>query len=139
MSSVPTTYFYKELLSNKAYLPNGKTPNWEPVGEDCGVLATNDANLIFHLSNLAQRHVGGVVKIDEAQYSEAKKNSSAHVSPRPLERETIGSPNPAPSLTSLAPTPAAAPVAVEAAVKPSDPVAPVKVRTGRAKPVAPSI
>lgn len=137
MSSVPTTFFLKELLSNPVWLPNGRQAPWEPVGDDLGVLATQDANLIFHLSNLAQRHVGGVVRIDEAKYQDIKKNSTGNVSPRRLEREAISAATPAPSLSQLSPAPAAAPAAVVGNSEPAPLQVPIRARTGKAKPVAP--
>lgn len=146
MSDVPTYFFLKELLSNPIWLPNGKQAPWEPVGDDTGVIATNDANIIFHLSNLAAQHVGGVVKIDEAGYLNGKKNSNGSELPRPLERASVGGILAAPSLLPKAPPEAVdAGVVVAGGAKPSPtppsmeaviPAEPKPVRVGRAKPKA---
>lgn len=140
MSDVPTKHFKKEILSNKVWLPSGKSPQWEPIGNDTGVLATNDANLIFHLTNLAHKQVGGVVAIDAAEYDAIKKNSTGPASPPPSPREMSG-PVAAPTLAQLLPrhppvkplTPAAAPAAPVVAEPAAPPPAPQKVRVGRIK------
>jgi hypothetical protein len=146
MSEVPTQYFYKEILSNKVWLPNGKLPAWEPVGNDVGVLSTNDAFVIFHLTSLAHKQVGGIVKITEGAYQDAKKNALGSASPPSLPRGLSHSPgptaapvfnNPVPPQLPKPPTPAAAPVvpaAIEA--KPAEP--PQKVRVGRLKRATPA-
>lgn len=145
MSEVPTQYFYKEILSNKVWLPNGKLPAWEAVGNDIGVLATNDAFVIFHLTSLSHKHVGGIVKIDEAAYQDAKKNALGSGSPPNLPRGLSPQPGPTaapvfnnpvpPQLPAKPPTPAAAPV-VANVVEAKPPAPPQKVRVGRLKRVA---
>lgn len=149
MSEAPTKYYLKEILSTKFWLPNGKLPPWEAIGGDTGVLSTNAPNLIFHLDNAAAKHVGGVVNITEAQFLEAKKNSTGPELPRHLERQGV-SPSRGPTAAPASlfpqpkPTPAPGPTLVAAPVVPvaaAEPAPPQKVRTGRlrkAVTVAPS-
>lgn len=77
MAELPLTYFLKELLSNPIRQRNGASFPWDDVGDDIGVIATTDANLVFELSAYESTHTGGVVRIDEVRYQELKKNSNS--------------------------------------------------------------
>lgn len=68
------TFFKKELFSSKLHLPSGHLVVFEEVGDDMGVIATEDAFLINELKKAQERHVGGVVEINAQQYTELKKN-----------------------------------------------------------------
>lgn len=76
-TSIDTAYFIKEIVSNPIRLPSGRKVPWEAVGDDVGVLATNDPQLISELENAARKQIGGVSKVDLAGYEDAKKKSSA--------------------------------------------------------------
>lgn len=67
-------YYKKELLSNRLALPNGKGVQFEPVGTDTGVIATEDPGLSAELDKAAAAGRGGVVEITEQIYQELKKN-----------------------------------------------------------------
>ncbi len=146
MSEAPTKFYLKEILSTKFWLPNGKLPPWEAIGGDTGILQTNAPNLIFHLDNAASRHKGGIVNITQAQYEEAKKNSTGPELPRSSERQGVGGPGitampaslfPQPKQTPApSPTPVAAPVVPAATAEPPLATPPQKVRTGRLKRAA---
>ena len=66
-------FFYKELVSNAARLSDGREAYFEPIGNDNGILATDDPGLIRMLNELIAGHRGGVVRIDKEQYDELLK------------------------------------------------------------------
>lgn len=76
-TSIESSYFIKEILSNAIRLPSGRKVPWEPVGDDVGVLATNDPQLISELETASRRGVGGVRQVDLRGYEDAKKKSTA--------------------------------------------------------------
>lgn len=67
-------YFKKELVSRPLYLPGGGKVGFTNIGDDTGLLATEDGFLIAELSKLAARHKGGVVELNVAAYEDLKKN-----------------------------------------------------------------
>lgn len=69
-------YYQKELVSNRLYLRSTGAPvSWEPIGDDQGVLATENDVVINELDQAVARHVGGVIEIDQEQYDSAKKKA----------------------------------------------------------------
>jgi hypothetical protein len=73
-------YFKKELVSNALRLPNGKAVRFEKVGDDTGLLATEDEGLIEELKKVMARKVGGVTEIAVEEFEEIKKNPPARPS-----------------------------------------------------------
>jgi hypothetical protein len=73
-------YFKKELISNALRLPNGKAVRFERVGDDTGLLATEDEGLIEELKKVMARKVGGVTEIALEEFEEIKKNPPARPS-----------------------------------------------------------
>lgn len=67
-------FYKKELLSNRLALPSGKGVQFEPVGTDTGVIATEDPGLTAELDKAASAGRGGVIEITDQQYQELKKN-----------------------------------------------------------------
>jgi len=74
---VQTQYFVKELISNRVRLPSGRPIPWTFVGDDTGVLATNDPSLITELTQASYRQIGGIRLVTEAEFEDAKKKSTA--------------------------------------------------------------
>jgi hypothetical protein len=68
--------FVKELVSNPIRLPSGRPVPWEDVGDDTGVLSTNDPSLITELENAARRQVGGIRLVTAAEMEDVKKKST---------------------------------------------------------------
>lgn len=90
MPSIPFQYYLKELPDQPLFLPSGQKVPWDVIDPETGVFKTDDAGLIFQLSNAAANRVGGVVRIDEAQYEELKKNRRvAPVNLPPPERHSL--------------------------------------------------
>lgn len=67
-------FFKKELVSRPLYLPGGSKVGFVNIGDDTGLLATEDGFLIAELSKMAARHKGGVVEITAEAYTDLKKN-----------------------------------------------------------------
>lgn len=80
-----TAYYSKELPEQPLYI-GGKPYRFD-------FLATEDPALIKHLDLAAARHVGGVLKISQAQYEagldEKKKQTSTPSSRRLHQREEV--------------------------------------------------
>jgi len=71
-------YFRKEIFSNAFYV-RGKAAPFEDIGNNQGLLVLDysaDADLIAALSQAAEAHRGGIVKISEAEYAEKKSRAS---------------------------------------------------------------
>jgi len=64
----------KELVSRPLYLPGGAVVKFINVGDDTGVLATEDGYVASELSKLAARKKGGIIETDQATYDDLKKN-----------------------------------------------------------------
>ncbi len=74
-------YYLKELISNKLWLrATGAPITFEPVGDDQGVLATDNPVIIAELDQAIARHIGGVSVIDQEQYDNFKKKALANPS-----------------------------------------------------------
>lgn len=73
MSDIPTKYYFKELYSNPLFLNRGVRAQFEPIGNDEGIMATNDPSLIFSMENAASRRIGGVRPITKEEYDQFKK------------------------------------------------------------------
>lgn len=154
MPEIPLQYFLKELPENPLYLPTGQKVPWEIVDSDTGILATQDAGLIFQLANCVSQRRGGVVKIEQGRYEELlKKKPEGTSSLPPPERSSLPqaplrvaeSPLPKAQPPPVVESPNAAVVAANPTPPPDAPPAQVKpprdaVKRGRAKvPVAPSV
>lgn len=68
-------YFLKELVSKPLKLSTGNTIEFEDVGGDMGVIATDNGFLVGELEKAHENRVGGVVPIDQEQYDDLKKNA----------------------------------------------------------------
>lgn len=145
MSDIPTKYFRKELYSTPLFLSRGVRAPFQPVGGDEGVLATNDAAIIYSLTNAVEQRIGGVSEITKEKYEALKKKErTTSGSNRTFQRQAprvVAAP-PHGSVTSRYWSPPSAPsvpaaVAKEAPPKPqeaqvsSEPKKPVAVRRGK--------
>lgn len=66
-------YFKKEVVNTKVF-HLGKPVVWERLAESYGVIGVDDADkLCDFLTELAGKHIGGVVEITVEQYGELKK------------------------------------------------------------------
>ena len=74
---VPTRYFVKEIVSNPIRLKSGRPVPWEEVGDDTGVISTNDPSLIEELESAAKRQVGGIRAVTLEEFEDVKKKSGA--------------------------------------------------------------
>ena len=82
-------YFLKEILSNPVII-KGARVGFENVGGNQGVIVLDsatdsDKEFIAGLNDFAGRGVGGVVKINEVQYTQKKSSSELKPSARPKE------------------------------------------------------
>lgn len=69
------SYFKKVLLTTRVKLSNGKSIPWVDVGWNTGALETEDELMVSELTACAKAGRGGIVAIDEATFSDLKKNS----------------------------------------------------------------
>ena len=124
-------FFLKEIASNP-FIIDGKPVQFEVFPSNRGLLQLDeekDAALIKELDLAASQRRGGVVRIDQAQYEELKKNeplskpSAAFIKPSLLRVLQVPKPLARPSQ----PAPAASPVAANSSV-PSAPALPVPPR-----------
>jgi hypothetical protein len=79
-------YYFKEIYGSK-YIVNGKAVDFEQLEGDQGVLMLEvgrDNELIHALNDAANRHIGGIVRINEAQYAEKKTQFGSVTSERRL-------------------------------------------------------
>lgn len=70
-------FFFKELVNNTVLI-GGKSPSWEMVEDQCGIISLSpgkDDAMIAGLNDLASRHVGGIIAITEAVYTQKKTQS----------------------------------------------------------------
>lgn len=104
-------YFLKEQVNNSIYVA-GQSPRWEVLAQQTGVIALQegkDDELIAGLNGFATRHVGGVLAISEAEYTQ-KKTQMPFAASSPSSKEYLRlaqepkqeKPRFAPSLTSAA-------------------------------------
>ncbi len=71
------TFFLKELVShNPIALSSGAVLNWELVGNDTGVLATEDEGVTKELQALIKQRRGGVIELSAEKYEAQKKNTN---------------------------------------------------------------
>lgn len=133
-------HFYKEQpFANKINWSNGSSIAWEIVGDDLGVLATEDAQQISELDALIQQRRGGVASIQQDQFDSLKKNPKFKQQAAP---SAIQSPY---NLIDLGTNPIgpAAPAAVAArsqevvVARPKESAPPVAAKVTPPKPVAP--
>ena len=71
-----TKWWIKELLNNPLRVPAGFKVEFEDVGGNVGVLATDDGYLNSELQAAFDRKVGGVYEISKEKYESLKKNNS---------------------------------------------------------------
>ena len=91
-----TRYFKKELVKNRLNTQRGDAIPFEEVADQRGVRALDDekdAYLIEQLRAALKRRIGGVVEIDEATYTELKKNSNGRKRYNPFEPKLKASPD----------------------------------------------
>lgn len=70
-------YFRKEIVSTPLYLKGGGRVPFVALGDDVGILETDDAALIGQLEVAIKRRMGGVVAITAEEFEELKKNPPA--------------------------------------------------------------
>lgn len=139
------TFFLKELVShNPVALSSGKVLNWEMVGNDTGVLATEDDGTISELQALIKQRRGGVIELSAEKYEGLKKNrkfvpkqaDSVVSAPYKVVDREINPLKAVPPVTALASASPAedqkiAPVAVAPAVAAKKSKSPVSLKTKR--------
>lgn len=70
-------YFRKEIVSTPLFLKVGGKVPFVALGDDIGILETEDATLIGQLEVAIKRRMGGVVAITAEEFEELKKNPPA--------------------------------------------------------------
>lgn len=92
-----TTFWLKEIVDRKLFLPSGAPVPFESVDGIYGILSTEDPFIAIELEKSVRNHVGGVMKLTEEEYSEWKKKLLLQGSQPslPRERETLGAIPPA--------------------------------------------
>lgn len=86
-------YYLKEIVDRPLYSTNGAKIAFEPVDGVYGILATDRADLVAELDKAIANRIGGVVKITDVEYQDAKKKSSSFNPSQfslPKERESLG-------------------------------------------------
>lgn len=66
-------YFKKELLSNPVWLPSGGKFPFDNIGNNEGVLATDDLILVTEAERAMAAHRGGIIEITVEEYDELIK------------------------------------------------------------------
>lgn len=105
-------YFFKELVSNAARLSDGREAQFESIGDDNGILQTEDAELIKMLGDLIANRRGGIVRIDKERYEELVKKKPGGPLP---SRPRMSDPPAPPKVTALPDSRKLAPVVGAAA------------------------
>ena len=77
---MPKQFYLKEILNNP-FIGAGRTIEWQHLPGNRGLLETEDETLIRILDEAAQKQIGGIVKLTEAQFAE--KKSLAQSTPFP--------------------------------------------------------
>lgn len=89
-----STYYLKEVVERKLFLPNGAPVQFDAVDTTYGLLSTSDPYVISELEKAIQNRVGGVIKLTEEEFNDwnAKKNSptSPLNTSQSRERESLG-------------------------------------------------
>lgn len=70
------TFWLKEIVLNKLFLPSGAPVPFESVDGTYGILETEDPYIASELAKAVRNHVGGVMSLTEDQFSEWKKKTS---------------------------------------------------------------
>jgi hypothetical protein len=142
-------YFAKELPQTAVWFSDGTQAVFSIANENIGLIAIDEtagpveAKHVEELTNLAAKHVGGVIVIDEDRYVALKKKLESTPSiqclrqpgPRLIKQSLSGFESAQP--VAEVESPSAAPVepAVPAEVKEkSEPAPPFVPRTGKVKP-----
>lgn len=73
-------YFKKAIVSTKLYMANGAPAPFEPVGDEHGVLATENSDIIIEMERAMAHQRGGIENLTEGEYQELKKNPPARQS-----------------------------------------------------------
>lgn len=78
-------YFKKELARNKVRTPSGDVVQFEVLPGDTGVIKLDDSKdkeVLALLDSMADKRVGGVVRISAEIYESLKKNEFSNPSPQ---------------------------------------------------------
>lgn len=81
------SYFFKEIASNPVIV-NGAPVQFQHIAGNRGLLeleSGKDDELIAGLTKLANDQVGGIVKLNEAQFAEKKTQAVSTILPKPKE------------------------------------------------------
>lgn len=84
-------FFYKEIFTNK-YICNGKAVAFEPLDGNSGVGVFEDGKddeVLACLNHAASKHMGGIVPISEAEYTEKKSLRPFDPSAERLKQERL--------------------------------------------------
>lgn len=129
------TFWLKELIDRKLFLPSGAPVPFEAADGTYGILETEDPGMSSELEKAMKNHVGGVIQITEADFGEWKKKALSLGSqpPLPRDRESLG-PIPLEQLQQLRSRgPAAVVTGVDAAGNVQPALNPVIASPGRAE------
>ena len=77
------TFFKKTILSNPIATSKGYRIQFQPIGDDEGVIALEDETVIAELKDMAERRVGGVIEVTREQFDELKKKDEFVSQPKP--------------------------------------------------------
>lgn len=136
-------FYKKELISTKLYATSGAPITFINIGDDTGILKTENEYLINQLDSAVARAIGGLIPISEDEYVELEKKSLGQILPLSFQQDrfslnqqtvgaglrshlgsaVVGSPS---GLTNTAP------VNFD---QPKEPAPPLKVETEFSKPV----
>lgn len=140
-------YFRKELLTNAVIL-RGKPVAFEALDGNRGLLVIDEDDqassyIIEALNERANRHVQGIVKISEEEYTDLKKNLQPIPSarqkeylrtmaqPSPGRKKEAPSPAPVPPANVVPPATPATPAPVPTPAAPVEPPPPFRAPTGQ--------
>lgn len=77
------TFFRKTILSNPIATSQGYRIQFQPIGDDEGVIALEDETVIGELKAMATNRVGGVIEITKEEFEELKKKADPASPPKP--------------------------------------------------------
>lgn len=80
-------FYKKELISTKLYATNGAPITFINIGDDTGILKTENEYLINQLDSAVARAIGGLIPISEEEYVELEKKNSGLESPLNLVKD----------------------------------------------------
>lgn len=87
------TFWLKEIIDRKLFLPSGAQVPFEPVDGTYGILATEDQFTASELEKSVRTRVGGVMRLSEEEYDQWKKKAllEGSLPSLPRDRESLGS------------------------------------------------